>query len=166
MVNQRLLPTHLFWSPHQLRSPCHTKEFIVGRGGPDVHCPFHHPLHGFCSILLYGYPEEFLRLLLLIPVLLGVPTHAFPILVMEVRGEVVINEGGHGADNGVVGSLDAAIGLISGSYYFPLGGEFGVGDGGRPSDVMTACICMEDRILGMNFTFPHSSPPESLLYFY
>ena len=50
---------------------------------------------------------------------------------VEVRGEVWINRGGHGAEKYIAGSLDAAGGSLPGSDYCPLGGEVGVGDGGE-----------------------------------
>ena len=46
---------------------------------------------------------------------------------MVVRDEVGINEGGHGAEDDVAGSLDAAGEFIPGSDYRSLGGEVGVG---------------------------------------
>ena len=116
VVDQRLLPAHRLWSPHQVdceknspvRSPRPPKESLVGQGGSNLYRPFHRPLPGVRNVLLDGAPEEVLRLPLLLPVLLGVPIHAFPILirfrrrdvsvddVMAVRGKIGINEGGHG----------------------------------------------------------------------
>ena len=79
------------------------KELLVGQGGPNFQCTFHHPLPGFCNILLEVIPEEVLCLRPLLPILLGFPIHAFPILVwyrcqgesvddmMAVRGNVGIS---------------------------------------------------------------------------
>ena len=79
------------------------KELLVGQGGPNFQCTFHHPLPGFCNILLEVVPYKDLCLPLLLPILLGLTIHAFPILVwsccqgvsvddmMTVRGNVGIN---------------------------------------------------------------------------
>ena len=142
VVDQRLLPTHQFWSPHQvvykrkspIRPPNHPKEPLVVQGGPNFHFPVHRPLPSVSNVLLGGAPEEFLCLSLLLAVLLVVSINAFPILtlfhlrdvsvddIMTVRGEAGINEGGHGAEENVAGILDAASGLVPGLDYRPLGG--------------------------------------------
>ena len=92
----------------------------MGQGVPNLYCPFHHPLPGIWNVLLNGDPEEVLRLPLLLPVLLGVPIHALPILVqfhcwdvsgddvMAIRGELGINEGGHVAEENFAGILGTA----------------------------------------------------------
>ena len=103
----------------------------------------HLPIPIVRNRLLEGVPEEVLCLPLLLPILLGFPIHVFPILVwsccrgkrlddmIAVRGEVWINEGRHGAEEDVMGSLDADGGSIPGSDYLPLVREVRVGDGGE-----------------------------------
>ena len=98
----------------------------MGQGVTNLHCHFHLPFPVFMNVLLDGAPEEFLVLPLLIPILLRVPIHDFPILVqfciqdvtvgdvMAVRSKFGINKGWCGSEDNVVDSLDDAGRFIPG----------------------------------------------------
>ena len=119
-----------------------------------MQCQFHLPIPIVRNRLLEGVPEEVLCLSLIIPILLGFPIHALPILVwylfqgkilddmMAVRGKVCINEGRNRAEDDVMGSLDDDGGLIPGSDYLPLVREVRVGDGGGGTHIRDAIVYM------------------------
>ena len=72
---------------------------------------------------------------------------------MNVRGKARINDKGNEEEEDFLGILDDTVRLIPGLGYHPLFTEVGVGDGGRPLDVMPACICMIYQRLGTPFPF-------------